>query len=94
MNLLIVNPNISESVTDLIHAEALRTAAPETHITMATAQFGVAYIERALKRWLAAMQPRAPPPSMPASSTASSSPRSATRAWQASRSCSTCPWSA
>ena len=42
MNLLIVNPNISESVTDLIHAEALRTASADTHITMATAGFGVA----------------------------------------------------
>jgi len=45
MNLLIVNPNISASVTDLIHAEAQRTAAPDTRITMATAAFGVAYIE-------------------------------------------------
>ncbi len=45
MNLLIVNPNISESVTDLIHAEARRTAALDTRITMATASFGVAYIE-------------------------------------------------
>jgi Asp/Glu/hydantoin racemase len=45
MNLLIVNPNISASVTDLIQAEALRTASAETRITMATASFGVAYIE-------------------------------------------------
>lgn len=45
MNLLIVNPNISTSVTDLIHAEALRTASADTRITMATASFGVAYIE-------------------------------------------------
>ena len=45
MNLLIVNPNISESVTGLIHAEACRTASPDTVITMATAPFGVAYIE-------------------------------------------------
>lgn len=45
MNLLIVNPNISESVTDLIHSEARRTASPNTTITMATAKFGVAYIE-------------------------------------------------
>lgn len=42
MNLLIVNPNISGSVTDLIQAEARRTAAPDTRITMATASFGVA----------------------------------------------------
>ncbi|RZT35531.1 aspartate/glutamate racemase family protein [Cupriavidus agavae] len=45
MNLLIVNPNISESVTSLIHAEARRTVSPNTRITMATAGFGVAYIE-------------------------------------------------
>ncbi|MFT4173995.1 MAG: aspartate/glutamate racemase family protein [Rhodocyclaceae bacterium] len=45
MKLLIVNPNISTSVTALIEAEARRTAAPDTHIAMATAAFGVAYIE-------------------------------------------------
>lgn len=45
MRLLIINPNISESVTDLIEAEARRTAAPDTQIQMATAQSGVAYIE-------------------------------------------------
>lgn len=45
MRLLIINPNISESVTALIEAEARRTAAPDTQITMQTAPFGVAYIE-------------------------------------------------
>lgn len=45
MRLLIINPNISESVTSLIEAEARRTAAPGTEITMKTAPFGVAYIE-------------------------------------------------
>lgn len=45
MQLLIVNPNTSTSVTDLIEAEARRVAAPSTEITMATAPFGVAYIE-------------------------------------------------
>jgi allantoin racemase len=45
MRLLIINPNISNSVTDLIEAEARRTAAPDTQIQMATAQTGVAYIE-------------------------------------------------
>lgn len=45
MNILIINPNISESVTALIHAEAQRVARPETRFTMATADFGVAYIE-------------------------------------------------
>ncbi|MEO6625108.1 MAG: aspartate/glutamate racemase family protein [Burkholderiaceae bacterium] len=45
MRLLIINPNISHSVTDLIRAEAERTAAAGTEITMQTAAFGVAYIE-------------------------------------------------
>lgn len=45
MRLLIINPNISTSVTDLIAAEARLAAAPETQITMQTAPFGVAYIE-------------------------------------------------
>lgn len=45
MRLLVINPNISESVTALIEAEARRTAAPDTEITMRTAPFGVAYIE-------------------------------------------------
>lgn len=45
MRLLIINPNISESVTALIEAEALRSAPPGTQITMQTAAIGVAYIE-------------------------------------------------
>ena len=45
MRLLIINPNISESVTALIEAEARRSASPGTQITMQTAAFGVAYIE-------------------------------------------------
>jgi Asp/Glu/hydantoin racemase len=45
MKLLVVNPNISTRVTELIHAEALRSASPGTEITALTAQFGVAYIE-------------------------------------------------
>ena len=45
MRLLIINPNISHSVTRLIEAEALRSAAPDTRLTMQTAEFGVAYIE-------------------------------------------------
>ena len=45
MRLLLINPNISDSVSELIHSEALRSAAPQTQITVATAAFGVAYIE-------------------------------------------------
>ena len=45
MKILVINPNISESVTALIAAEARRAAGPETVIVPATAPFGVAYIE-------------------------------------------------
>ena len=45
MKLLVINPNISESVSQLIGDEARRAASPGTDITMLTARFGVAYIE-------------------------------------------------
>jgi Asp/Glu/hydantoin racemase len=45
MKLLLVNPNISESVSGLIRAEAERCASPGTVIEVLTAPFGVAYIE-------------------------------------------------
>ena len=45
MKLLVINPNISESVSQLIEGEARRAASPGTGITMLTAPFGVAYIE-------------------------------------------------
>ncbi|KAF7599892.1 MAG: Asp/Glu/hydantoin racemase [Candidatus Dactylopiibacterium carminicum] len=54
MRLLIINPNISQSVTELIEAEARRTAAAGTEITMATAAAGVAYIETRFEALLGA----------------------------------------
>ena len=45
MRLLVINPNISDSVTRLIGDEARRAAAPGTNLTLLTAPFGVAYIE-------------------------------------------------
>jgi Asp/Glu/hydantoin racemase len=45
MRLLIINPNISGSVTALIGTEAARSASSGVEITMKTAPFGVAYIE-------------------------------------------------
>jgi Asp/Glu/hydantoin racemase len=45
MNLLLINPNTSQSVSDLIAAEARRAAAPDTRVSVLTAPFGVAYIE-------------------------------------------------
>lgn len=54
MKLLVINPNISESVTELIAAEARRSASPGTQITAATAPFGVAYIETRFEAMLGA----------------------------------------
>ncbi|MEO5698738.1 MAG: aspartate/glutamate racemase family protein [Burkholderiaceae bacterium] len=45
MNILLINPNTSDSVSDLIRAEAERSASPGTQIEVLTAPFGVAYIE-------------------------------------------------
>lgn len=45
MKLLLINPNISDSVSELIRSEAQRSAAPGTEIEVLTAPFGVAYIE-------------------------------------------------
>jgi allantoin racemase len=45
MKLLLINPNISDSVSELICAEAQRSASPGTQIEVLTAPFGVAYIE-------------------------------------------------
>jgi allantoin racemase len=45
MKLLLINPNISETVSQLIRSEALRSASPGTEIEVLTAPFGVAYIE-------------------------------------------------
>jgi len=54
MRVLVVNPNISESVTRLIRAEAQRSAAPGTRISTATAELGVAYIETRAEAAIAA----------------------------------------
>jgi Asp/Glu/hydantoin racemase len=45
MKLLLINPNISDSVSELIRAEAQRSASPGTEVEVLTAPFGVAYIE-------------------------------------------------
>lgn len=49
MKVLVINPNITESVTRLIGDEARRAAAPGTELTLLTAPFGVAYIETRLE---------------------------------------------
>jgi len=45
MRILLINPNISDSVSILIRDEAMRSASLGTQIEVATAAFGVAYIE-------------------------------------------------
>lgn len=54
MNLLLINPNISDSVSALIRSEAERSAAPGTHVEVLTAPFGVAYIETRFEAMLGA----------------------------------------
>lgn len=54
MHLLVINPNISQSVSDLIESEARRASSPGTEITMRTARSGMAYIETRFESLLAA----------------------------------------
>ncbi|WP_427135402.1 aspartate/glutamate racemase family protein [Pseudarthrobacter sp. S9] len=54
MKLLVINPNISEDVTALIGAEALRSAAPGTELVVRTAAHGVEYIETRFESLIAA----------------------------------------
>jgi len=52
--LLVINPNISTSVTDLIEAEARQCCRADTQLTMRTAHSGVAYIETRFEAMLGA----------------------------------------
>lgn len=54
MRLLLLNPNISDSVSDLIRAEAQRSASPGTQVEVLTAATGVAYIETRFEALLGA----------------------------------------
>lgn len=45
MRILVINPNISESVTNLIANETKRAASADTELMFETARFGVEYIE-------------------------------------------------
>jgi Asp/Glu/hydantoin racemase len=45
MNLLLINPNITESMTDAMAAEARHYASASTQITPITAAFGTQYVE-------------------------------------------------
>ncbi|MGO4248182.1 aspartate/glutamate racemase family protein [Paenarthrobacter sp. RAF54_2] len=54
MRLLVINPNISDDVTALIQAEALRSAGPDTELIVRTAGHGVEYIETRFESLIAA----------------------------------------
>lgn len=54
MRLLLVNPNISEDVTNLIRVEAERSAAHTTELVVRTAGHGVEYIETRFESLIAA----------------------------------------
>ena len=54
MKILFINPNTSDSVSELIRAEAQRSASPGTEIEVLTAPFGVAYIETRFEAMLGA----------------------------------------
>jgi Asp/Glu/hydantoin racemase len=54
VKLLVINPNVTESVTKLIGDEARRAASPATELTLLTAPFGVAYIETRLEALIGA----------------------------------------
>jgi Asp/Glu/hydantoin racemase len=45
VKILLVNPNITMAITDLMAVEARRVAAPSTQVITATAEFGTLYIE-------------------------------------------------
>ena len=45
MHILLVNPNITDAITEVMAREARRIAAPDTRIVTATAAFGALYIE-------------------------------------------------
>ena len=57
MKILLINPNTSQSVSDLIEAEARRAAAPGTQVSVLTAPFGVAYIETRFESLIGAAMP-------------------------------------
>jgi len=54
MKILLVNPNITEGVTDVMAAEARRSASDGVEIVQATAAFGAQYIETRVEAAIAA----------------------------------------
>jgi Asp/Glu/hydantoin racemase len=54
MRLLLANPNVTGSITELMGAEARRAASPTTEIVTATARFGTLYVENRAEAAIAA----------------------------------------
>src|SRR5262245_32198721 len=54
MRLLLVNPNVTERITEIMGAEARRAASPTTEIVTATARFGTLYVENRAEAAIAA----------------------------------------
>ena len=53
MKLLLINPNITEAMTESMAAEARRFASPSTEITAVTAAFGTQYVENRVEAAIA-----------------------------------------
>ncbi len=53
MKLLLINPNVTEAVTDLMATEARHSASPDTGITAVTASFGTQYVENRVEAAIA-----------------------------------------
>ena len=53
MKLLLVNGNTTQAVTDLVRAEAVRHARPDTEVTAVTASFGVPIVSTELENAIA-----------------------------------------
>jgi allantoin racemase len=54
VKILLINPNISETITDVMAGEARRSASPTTEIVASTARFGALYIENRVDAAIAA----------------------------------------
>ena len=54
MRILFINPNVTPAITEIMAAEALRSAAPGTEIVPATARFGTLYVANRIEAAIAA----------------------------------------
>lgn len=53
MKILLINPNITDSITEVMASEARRSASPGTEIVAVTANFGTLYIENRIEAAIA-----------------------------------------